>query len=106
MKEELGLSKLQQCVLLEGQAKPTVSVLEVKRKMRHKVIRAIVILFFYSHNSIFCYWLLLCSAARHVQLHEDLKMVYRVFLESGEGCSTCHCCRSSCGGLRHGGNKL
>lgn len=61
---------------------------------------------FYSCNSVFCYWLLLCSATRQMLLHEDLKMVYRVFVESGEGRSTCDCCRSSCGGLRHRSNVL
>lgn len=39
-------------------------------------------------------------------LHEDLKMVYRMFVGNGEGCSICDSCRFSCGGLRHGGNVL
>lgn len=33
---------------------------------------------------MFRYWLLLCSAARQMMLHEDLKMVYRVLVRVGK----------------------
>lgn len=53
-------------------------------KNRDQVIRAIVTLSFYSLASMFRYWLLLCSAARQMMLHEDLKMVYRVLVRVGK----------------------
>lgn len=114
MKEEPGFSKLWQHVLAEGQAKTTVSILEVKREIGHKGIRAIAVLPPFSHLTVTLlgggskgHALLLLSSVRQMLLHEYLKILFRVFVESGEGSSTWDWYnQAGCGGLRHQGNVL